>query len=99
VAPTDGHVPVDLLEQPPVLDVNLPDAPEKTLRYLFETCQIVIRYDRKAHHAEVQATITAGTADHLDNTMVPFFDRQSHESEPAGLSAHRSDCSGVIRTA
>jgi hypothetical protein len=38
----------------------------------------------------VQATITAGTADHLGTTVVPFFDRQGHESEPAGPSAHRS---------
>jgi site-specific DNA recombinase len=72
---------VDLLEELPLLDIDLLNVPDDILRRLFEAFRLVIRYDRPEHHAVVQATIADGTADHLDSTVVPLVHRQYHEPE------------------
>lgn len=70
------------LSMPSVLAVDLLDAPHDHLRALFEAFRLVVRYDRRAHHATIQVTIVEDAMDHLSAAALPVAADTDHRREP-----------------
>jgi site-specific DNA recombinase len=70
----------NLLDQLPVLDVDLIDAPDEYLRPLFEAFRLEIRYDKTRHHATVRVAISDDTLDGLNERLMPSQNHSGHET-------------------
>lgn len=79
-SPTRAGDP-SLLDELPVLDVDLIDAPDEHLRMLFEAFRLQVRNDKLDHHAAVRVTIANEGLDHLDTTVVPLFSDRASRTE------------------
>ena len=74
--------PVWLLDELPLLDADLLSAPDDKLRAIFEAFRLVVRYDKRHHHATVQVTIVGDTAEHLDANIVRVAPSCHNEQGP-----------------
>ena len=80
---------VDLLDQLPLLDVDLLDASHHILRALFEAFRLEVRYHKDDHHALVRAAIAKDTIDYLDTNVIPLFAEQSAKENGRTVNAKR----------
>ncbi len=100
-AEVDQAPPVWLLDELPLLDADLLDAPHDKLRALFEAFRLVVRYDKRHHHATVQVTIAGDTAEHLDANVVrvaPSCDNEQRPVHTALAGSHLRRTPNRIRT-
>jgi site-specific DNA recombinase len=82
-------IPVDLLDQLPVLGADLLDAPAEQLRHLFEAFRLVVRYNKPDHRALVQVTLTDDTIDHLNTNVIPLVTREDRRLQRTSATTPR----------
>jgi site-specific DNA recombinase len=88
---------VNLLDELPVLDIDLLDAPDEHLRALFEGFRLEVRYDRRDNHAVVRVTLADDSIDTLGSNVVPLFTDGAGGTgpRPPGAARHRSHVVGA----
>ena len=95
-------VPVELLDELPVVDVDLLDAPQHILRALFEGFRLEVRYHKADHHALVRATIAEDTIDYLDTNVIALFAERTvgekRRPGPRDSASHLRGAPGRTRT-
>lgn len=86
-AEVDHTPPVWLLvDELPLLDRDLLDAPHDKLRGLFEAFRLVVRYDKRHHHATVQVTIAGDTAEQVG--AAPSCDNEQRPVSTTATGSH-----------